>query len=70
MLSYVRKQTTTITISVSFFLCGFFTVANVLHLSDRDVLIGLAAGAIGGTTILVMSLVQERRTRVVPVRAA
>jgi hypothetical protein len=63
MLSYVKKQTVTITIGVSFFLCGFFTVANLLHLSDRDVLVGLVAGAIGGITILVVSSTQERRSR-------
>jgi hypothetical protein len=70
MLSYLKKQTATITISVSFFLCGFFTVANVLRLSDRDVLVGLAAGAIGGITILLVSLVHERRSRAVSVRTA
>jgi hypothetical protein len=70
MLSYVRKQTFTITIGVSFFLCGFFTVANILHLSDRDVLFGLAAGAIGGITILVVSLLEDRKSRSVSVRTA
>jgi hypothetical protein len=70
MLSYVRKHTFTITIGVSFFLCGFFTVANILHLTDRDVLIGLVAGAIGGITILVVSLIEDRRSRTVSVRTA
>jgi hypothetical protein len=70
MLSYVKKQTATITISVSFYLCGFFTVANLLHLSDRDVLVGLAAGAICGFTVLMVSLIQERRSRTISVRPA
>jgi uncharacterized YccA/Bax inhibitor family protein len=60
MLSYVKKQTVTITIGVSFFVFGFFIVANLLHLSERDILIGLISGAIGGATMLLVSRVQER----------
>ena len=61
MLSYVQKQTVTITIGVSFFVFGFFIVANLLNLSERDVLVGLIAG-IGGTTMLAVSLAEERRS--------
>lgn len=61
MLDYVKKQTVTITIGVSFFVFGFFIAANLLHLSERDVLVGLISGAIGGGTMLVVSLAQERR---------
>jgi hypothetical protein len=32
MLSYVKQQTVTITIGVSFFVFGFFITANLLHL--------------------------------------
>jgi hypothetical protein len=60
MLSYVRKQTVPITIGVSFYVFGFFIVANLLHLSGRDVLIGLASGAVGGMTMLLMSRTHER----------
>ena len=42
----------TITIGVSFFVFGFFIVANLLHLSERDVLVGLISGAVGGVTML------------------
>ena len=63
MLSYVKTQTVTITIGVSFFVFGFFIVANLLNLSERDVLIGLISGAIGGVTMLAVSLTQERRAR-------
>lgn len=63
MLSYVKKQTVTITIGVSFFLCGFFTVANLLHLSDSDVAVGLFAGAVGGFTVFIAALIDERRAR-------
>jgi hypothetical protein len=60
MLSYVRKQTVPITIGVSFYVFGFFIVANLLHLSGRDVLIGLASGAVGGMTMLLMSRTNDR----------
>ena len=63
MLSYVKKQTVTITIGVSFFVFGFFIVANLLKLSERDVLVGLISGAVGGVTMLAVSLAQERRSR-------
>jgi fluoride ion exporter CrcB/FEX len=60
MLSYVKQQTVTINIGVSFFVLGFFIAANLLHLSERDVLIGLISGAIGGVTMLRVSLAQAR----------
>jgi uncharacterized YccA/Bax inhibitor family protein len=62
MLSYVKNQTVTITISVSFFVFGFFVVANILHLSGREVLVGLISGAVGGLTMLAVSVLQERRS--------
>ena len=70
MLSYVKKQTVTITIDVSFFVFGFFIVANLLKLTERDVLIGLISGAVGGGTMLAASLIQERRGRAVAARPA
>ena len=70
MLDYVKKQTVTITIGVSFFVFGFFITANLLHLSERDVLVGLISGAIGGVTMLAVSLVQERKSRAVSARIA
>ena len=60
MLSYVKQQTVPINIGVSFFVLGFFIAANLLHLSERDVLIGLISGAVGGATMLLVSLAQER----------
>ena len=70
MLSYVKKQTVTITIGVSFFVFGFFIAANLLHLSERDVLVGLISGAIGGVTMLGVSQLQERRADTVSARMA
>ena len=61
MLNYVKQHTVTITIGVSFFVFGFFIVANLLNLSERDVLVGLISGAVGGVTMLAVSLAQERR---------
>ena len=63
MMDYVKKQTVTITIGVSFFVFGFFIAANLLNLSERDVLVGLISGAIGGVTMLAVSRLQEREAR-------
>jgi hypothetical protein len=70
MLSYVKTQTVTITIGVSFFVFGFFIVANLLKLTERDVLVGLICGAVGGGTMLAAALIQERRGRAVAARLA
>ncbi len=70
MIAYIKQQTVTITIGVSFFVFGFFVAANILHLSERDVLVGLISGGIGGFTMLLAALVQERRSRVASVRPA
>jgi len=60
MLARLKKHTVPITIGVSFFVFGFFITANVLNLSEREILIGLIAGGIGGITTLVAMLWQER----------
>ena len=39
-------------------------------LSERDVLVGLISGAIGGVTMLAVSLVQERKSGTVSARIA
>jgi uncharacterized YccA/Bax inhibitor family protein len=70
MLSYVKNQTVTITIGVSFFVFGFFVVANILHLSGHEVLVGLISGAVGGLTMLAVSILQERRSSAVSPRIA
>lgn len=70
MLSYVKEQTVTITVGVSFFVFGFFAVANLVKLTERDILVGLISGAIGGITMLATSLSQERRARADTARPA
>jgi uncharacterized membrane protein len=64
MLARIRKHTVPITIGVSFFVFGFFITANVLNLSEREIVIGLIAGGIGGVTTLVAMLWQERNSLV------
>jgi hypothetical protein len=70
MLSYVKQQTVTITIGVSFFVFGFFIVANLLRLSGREVLVGLVSGAVGGAIMLAVSLVRDRRSNAASPKAA
>jgi hypothetical protein len=62
MLARIKKHTVPITIGVSFFVFGFFVTANVLTLSEREIVIGLVAGSIGGITTLVAMLWQERNS--------
>jgi predicted dinucleotide-utilizing enzyme len=70
VLSYVRKQTVTITIGVSFFVFGFFIAANLLHLTEREVVIGLISGAVGGLTMLAASRAQDVRSQTSVARTA
>jgi hypothetical protein len=62
MVTYIKQQRVTITIGVAFFVFGFFVAANLLNLSEREVLVGLISGGIGGFTMLVASLSQARRS--------
>ena len=62
MLEHIKRHRVTITIGVAFFVFGFFIAANVLQLSERDVLVGLISGGIGGLTMLLASLVQARKS--------
>jgi hypothetical protein len=62
MLGYVKTHTVPITIGVSFFVFGFFIVANILQLSERDIVVGLISGCVGGVTMLTVALVQSRRS--------
>jgi len=70
MLAYVKKQTVTITIGVSFFVLGFFISANLLNLSERDVLVGLISGAICGATMLAVARLEERKAETACARMA
>ena len=60
MLQRVQHHAVRIVIGVAFYLFGFFVVANALDLTDGEIVIGLAAGLIGGLTMLAAVLRQER----------
>jgi hypothetical protein len=60
MLQQLQTHSVRIVTGVSFFLFGFFVVANTLDLSDRDIVVGLIAGVIGGLTMLVTVLHEGR----------
>jgi hypothetical protein len=60
MLQQVQNHAVRIVIGVAFYLFGFFVVANALDLADREIVVGLVAGFIGGLTMLVAVMRQER----------
>jgi hypothetical protein len=62
MLAHIKQHRVNITIGVAFFVFGFFVAANVLHLSERDVVVGLISGGIGGLTMLCASLIEARKS--------
>ncbi len=64
MLARIKRHTVPITIGVSFFVLGFFITANVLNLTEREIVIGLIAGGVGGITTLVAVLWEERNEAV------
>jgi hypothetical protein len=60
MLQLLQRHAVRIVMGVAFYLFGFFVVANALDLDDRDIVIGLIAGLVGGLTMLLAVLMQER----------
>ena len=56
MIKIIKAYHARILIGVSFFLFGFFVVAQCLDLSLHDIFVGLLAGAIGGVVMLVMAV--------------
>jgi hypothetical protein len=61
MLRQLQSHCVRIVTGVAFFLFGFFVTANALGLSEREILVGLIAGMIGGVTMLVAVMRQERK---------
>jgi hypothetical protein len=59
MLQQLQHHAVRIVLGVAFYLFGFFVVANALDLGDSEIFVGLLAGFIGGTTMLVAVLRQE-----------
>ena len=70
MIPFIRRHTVTITIGVSFYVFGFFIVANILGLSERDILVGLISGSACGLTMLIAAMIQERRAGATRTEAA
>jgi uncharacterized YccA/Bax inhibitor family protein len=66
MLQQIQGHSVRIVIGVAFFLFGFFITANALALSDREITVGLLAGLIGGLTMLVAVMWQERSPATAP----
>ena len=62
MIAHILNHRVTITIGVAFFVFGFFVAANLLRLSDREVMVGLISGGIGGVAMLLASLVEARKS--------
>jgi hypothetical protein len=60
MLANLKNNTVPIAIGVSFYIFGFFIMSTALSLSEREIVIGLIAGGIGGITTLVAMLWPER----------
>ncbi len=61
MFENLKNSTVPITIGVSFYIFGFFVMSTALSLSEREIVIGLIAGSIGGITTLVAMLWPERK---------
>ena len=60
MLQQLQRHAARIVMGVAFYLFGFFVVANALDLGDREIVVGLFAGLIGGSTMLLSVMMQER----------
>jgi hypothetical protein len=61
MFENLKNSTVPITIGVSFYIFGFFVMSTALNLSEREIVIGLVAGGIGGITTLVAMLWPEQK---------
>ncbi len=61
MFENLKNSTVPITIGVSFYIFGFFIMSTALNLSEREIVIGLIAGGVGGITTLVAMLWPERK---------
>jgi hypothetical protein len=63
MLAQIQNHSVRIVVGGRFFLFGFFITANALALADRDIVVGLLAGLVGGLTMLLAVMWQERSAR-------
>jgi len=61
MLRQLQSHAVRIVTGVAFFLFGFFVVANALDVADREIVVGLLAGFVGGVTMLAAVMRDERK---------
>jgi hypothetical protein len=61
MLQQLQSHSVRIVTGVAFFLFGFFVMADVLDLQDREIVVGLLARLVGGLAMLIVVMRQERR---------
>jgi hypothetical protein len=61
MFDHLRARAIPILIAATFFIAGFVPVANLLDLSSREIVLGLAAGVAGGLCVLLAVLWNEAK---------
>jgi hypothetical protein len=61
LIQQLQSHAVRIVTGVAFFLFGFFITASALSLSDREIVVGLIAGLVGGITMLACVMREERR---------
>jgi hypothetical protein len=61
MMQKLQNHSIPIALAVTFFIVGFFLVSNVLGLTEREIALGLIAGAAGGLSVLVAVLWSDRK---------
>jgi hypothetical protein len=66
MFDRLRSHVIPIVIAGTFFIVGFLPVANLLGLSAREVVLGLAAGVAGGLSVLLAVLWNEAKALAAP----
>jgi hypothetical protein len=61
MSEQLNRLTLPAAISIASFEATFFVAADIFGLTDREVLLGVVAGAVGGLSVLVAVLWQSAR---------
>jgi hypothetical protein len=64
MTQKLQSHSIPIALAVTFFTVGFFLVSNVLGLTEREIVLGLIAGAAGGLSVLVAVLWSDHKLAV------
>jgi hypothetical protein len=61
MTQKLQSHSIPIALAMTFFMVGFFLVSNGLGLTEREIALGLIAGATGGLSVLVAVLWSDRK---------